>query len=256
MNRLGTERTILVLIMSLLILIIFMGFHYRQKQLVTDITTSKICKESVRLSSQYTVQGVLKAPDIECPVQYATITKDQDVKKEIADRMVTCWDNYHEGVLEFFNPRLLDDVNYCMICYQLEFDDVDPISDDEFLEFLQETKTTVDIDGEKEKMFYQEYMMGYRSGPELIDIAKEDRIHIDTSQPVMIAVMYSRLDSLNKIFALSAGGGFAAGIAGGGGSNCRDCTNIGTYWSYCWRRIAFGSISWTPYNNHISSRDR
>lgn len=130
-------------------------------------TLDSICKGSValRAKTHYDVKfrGV-KAGEVATPLLcrtgdlYLPEDKDatkEDVKKEIAEWMASCWDRYGEGLIEdVFNEGDLH-IKNCQVCYTVslretsKFKVEDGITSTEFLQYLFETpyKVSPENDG-------------------------------------------------------------------------------------------------------------
>jgi hypothetical protein len=121
--------TLAGIIVGLLVLITLLVI-FRSIAEASDANTIKTrCKTSVtayaRIKSMpsipFTDGATGSAADIQCPTRYITIQKAEgnSMRREIADLMMDCWDNFGEGNLRIFTGF----ETYCAICYVFQFED-------------------------------------------------------------------------------------------------------------------------------------
>ena len=131
----------------------------------TDYDTR--CKGSVRQYHVFRVHeqniGDFK---INCPTRKLTLSGDEDLlKKQVADEMYRCWDNYGRGELNLFPEK---DKKFCAYCSHINFENNDLVLYD-FMKYLTEEKTP------KGDMTYYQF---------LTDVQPNSKIKEEVSQVV------------------------------------------------------------------------
>jgi hypothetical protein len=135
--NLGMVIGIVILISSFLVVFIF----YSRANLKEGVD-EQVCYASVVTRSEaLSLTKDLAAPALNCRTGYYCISKDgtceimnpstteiikvensDDVYREIAKKMVSCWDMYGAGKLNYVGEKISENI-YCSICYQVGFDD-------------------------------------------------------------------------------------------------------------------------------------
>jgi len=119
--RKGEVEIRTIIIIALLAITFFALLSlFSVKTLFSDILANQNCKNSVRAAMLGNVQGMDFAKEINCPTQYKTLKGDEEqIKKQIAEEMWTCWDNFGQGKYELFSATT---DNFCAICSVIDFD--------------------------------------------------------------------------------------------------------------------------------------
>lgn len=146
-----------VLMTAIVIIIFALIFMFSEKQMkddATDILKKRICKESVWQNGQNRI--IMQGSDLtdrfgnkrelKCSTDYIEVTTDDNkkIKKQIADAMYHCYDQYHQGTLPIFD---VEDNNICVICSVLDIKEKTTLHD--FATFLKEENTPNPTEEEK-----------------------------------------------------------------------------------------------------------
>lgn len=155
------------------------------------------CKTSVAAYSKLLTSGISGAvldpkEQINCPVR--RIDLSGEAKKEIADEMFHCWDNYGKGKLTLFSEQ---EKAFCGVCSIIEFKDTGKITG--MKEFLEKEKSSTGIP-------YLEFITGVPSDAnadisskleETQDLSSVDR----TTNQAVIFYHVKGKDRIGKFFA-------------------------------------------------------
>ncbi|MFP4423692.1 MAG: hypothetical protein ACLFP2_00515 [Candidatus Woesearchaeota archaeon] len=147
----------------------------------------KMCRSSVKTMELMHIKGAqLEPQELKCPTKEVEIDakKDSDIKKAIADEMVTCWDNFLRGKPEIFEKRQV----YCSVCSILSFKEEKEI--DGFSTYLAQTKYN-------DTITYMDYLMNYESSlaHKYIENQNAKQIDdkvIDTAKDYSIVFVYAK----------------------------------------------------------------
>jgi hypothetical protein len=140
MNKKGeiTTDKLVKIILTIVISFVIFGFIFLAN--FNKIEDETICYNSVvQRSNIFKLSKDLVAPSLDCRTNYVCITKDgscesmtspeivevknsDDVYREIAERMVSCWDMFGSGKLNYVG-KTFDKNLYCSNCYLISFDD-------------------------------------------------------------------------------------------------------------------------------------
>jgi hypothetical protein len=140
MNKKGEISSTAIILIIFLVVGIGVSLLFIYRANFSEITDETVCSNSVIQRS--TILGLSKdtvAPSLNCKTGYYCISKDgtceimsssteiikvetsDDVYKEIANKMVSCWRMFGEGKLDYAGERV-DKYFYCSNCYQIGFD--------------------------------------------------------------------------------------------------------------------------------------
>ncbi len=158
-------------VVSVVILIIIIFLFTKIRVGMEESAHSMRCKSSI--SAYAKLNSIPKIPgtdgnanegDIDCPTEFVTIEKSSPLttKREIADLMAKCWNNYGEGKLLLFKP---ESMKFCAICSVFQFEDKS-VKVDKFLSFLVTERAPIK-DTEGHSPTYYDYISG-SSGAELM----------------------------------------------------------------------------------------
>ncbi|MFO7710775.1 MAG: hypothetical protein R6V53_03360 [Candidatus Woesearchaeota archaeon] len=147
----------------------------------------KMCRSSVRTMELMHIKGAQLDPqELKCPTKEVEIKakKESDIKKAIADEMVTCWDNFLRGEPEIFEKKQV----YCSVCSILSFKEDKEITG--FSSYLAQTKYN-------DTLTYMDYLMNYESSLahkyiEDEDVANIDDKTIDTANDYSVVFVYAK----------------------------------------------------------------
>lgn len=156
------------------VLYLFQGIAKASEQ-NTYITT---CKASV---ASYARVGAISIPGakgeaeestINCPTRYVTIDSDTDrnMKRDIANLMVECFDIYGRGEVKLFKAQ---DMKFCAICSVFEFEDKKTQLEN-LPSFMKTEKSPVRVKGRS--LTYSEFLTGVLTGPEAVEEAKIEEV--------------------------------------------------------------------------------
>jgi hypothetical protein len=156
MNKKGiTFKAMLVLItMSLSLVVLVVVFNILFEGINKD-TEKKLCSSSVYANHLMHVKGVsISSDDINCPTEYYTENskKPEEIKRNIAQKMVDCWDVYGKGEYKLFS----EDQVYCSICTVIDFKHKD-INVGNLEEFMANAYP------DKKKVTFMDYLLGYET---------------------------------------------------------------------------------------------
>ncbi len=144
-NKVGMEKEQLVLL--IVVLLIFLTMLFWATNLYGISSPSKeACHQSVVMRSMPGIGEIEKRTyPLNCKTEDLVINsgKEDDVKKELANRMYDCWWMLGEGKANFFLRPLGLTETKCLICYNIKFGDkarrLGTISG--FSDYLSNTKT-------------------------------------------------------------------------------------------------------------------
>lgn len=211
MRKKGVTKTLMamIIILATLIVILFL-WHPIFKLVTTKLLPAQTCKASVWSNAAFNVQGIEFVKNINCPTQYKILKGDEDkLKKQIADEMWQCWDNFGQGKYELFDPKT---EKFCVICSVLEFEDKNEKIDD-FVDYL----INAPFKGSEYNSYYEAFT-GYATQPEKIEETPEHfNDAIDTSKKYAVSFVYAKQDYWSKLERATVWGvaGLATGIAVG-----------------------------------------
>jgi hypothetical protein len=222
-NRGEIEQRALVTIVIIAVFLIIALFVVKMMMDQADVTAKRdTCRKSIQLNG-IKLNGLVdefgNPADIKCSTEYLNFKSQDDtrLKKEIADKMVECWDTYGKGDLELFNTK---DNSYCVVCSRLTFDKKTELP--EFSNYLNSNLAPL------KKRSYMEYLSGVRienyekSVYDNTDLNKFDTI--STKEP--LAVMFvmgkeafpggkvegTKLTTTPEGFAIGSAAGVTTGI--------------------------------------------
>ena len=137
------EDHLVVIILAAVVLIFLIIIAMNYYTAMQDAAARESCKRSLELS-QIKLNGLSdqygNPVKINCNTNYLKFTTQDDVqiKREVANQMVDCWDTYLQGTKEIFNTK---DNTYCVVCSRLEFAKKTEIP--KFTEFLASNRIPV-----------------------------------------------------------------------------------------------------------------
>lgn len=102
-----------IMILTLAIMIFLLMFVKKSAETSETSSRETACQSSVFAHAQF-------GTDINCPAERITIkTKyHEEAKRQIADEMVRCWDNYGKGQIKIFSK---EGTKFCAVCSVIEF---------------------------------------------------------------------------------------------------------------------------------------
>ena len=132
----------------LLVGFILLKFETNIAETYKKTADKQTCKASVQTHAALKMKYADFSGDIKCPTVKVTINdKDENViKKQIADSMYDCWDQFGRGKLELFS----DDSEYCTICHRISLDK--NIKVNGFTDYLAKTNAP------RQKISYLQFM--------------------------------------------------------------------------------------------------
>ncbi len=171
MEKKGQLVTSIVVKIILILIVIFVLLVFVWQIYITSSTAigeDAVCKESVKQYALRKFQNIEFADaEINCPVKNLTLSGDKEsLKKQIADELYRCWDNYGRGELELFYNK--GTKRYCSICSHIVFEN-EELYLENFTTYLVETKTP------KGDMYYYDFLTGVRTTPDIIDDTKKEK---------------------------------------------------------------------------------
>lgn len=220
------------LLVLLTVTIILLMIYGKIGSISKEHKTAEVCKQTIETNAIGNVAGISLYDEIKCPVEYKEIssTDAEDIKKEIAKSMASCWYKMGEGQYELFDSALLSTsrertIQYCIICSVAEFDGSQKQKIEGFLDYLSNNNAPMYYTKyyTKEKtlskaLSYTEYLQGFSSDKNLqLLYEQETRDIIDTNYNYATIFLYAKKRYVNKIWSSVAGGavGIGAGLIGG-----------------------------------------
>lgn len=208
---------ILVVVASLLILFVLLSIVFKIAGGAEDQAYKSRCKSSVaayaRLNSLPFGDVEADPADIACPPRFSTIDDMSQVKmkREIADMMFECWNNYGEGRLLLFSAT---SEKFCAICNVFDFEDRTTRVED-LPSFLMVERIPVrNKDGVRPT--YYDYIMGVNTGTVFSDSnTPPDSSYLDGGKRYVVAFTYFKESWVNKLLNGLAAAGVAALTVGG-----------------------------------------
>ncbi len=167
-------KIILMLLVASLIIVVWTVFGEKSSGIAEDTA----CKSSVIAHSKF-------GTEIKCPVHVDVIKKKKadDIKRELADRMVRCFDNYGRGELKLFSA---EDERFCTVCDIVTFKKQTELTS--FNRFLIEHFTSYG----SEKQRYIEFILNTplnEMGDYLFYLENND-VSVDTSYKYAVLFVY------------------------------------------------------------------
>ena len=147
------------------------------------------CRNSVIAHSAMKMKYADFSRAIRCPAENITAKGDEEeIMRELAERMASCWDMYGQGRLNLFDEPLIER-NYCGLCYHVTFDREIKIDADRFFDFLGKRKYS------REETYLQ-HLVPYSSNfifeKEFIDLPDNMQPVIDTGEDYGIFFVYKK----------------------------------------------------------------
>ncbi len=192
MKKAATKKLVNWILAIVLLVIVLMFLAYYEIVMRAKIP-KKICQNSVFIHAITHVRGISAYNDLKCPTRYKTISTGdgEGIKKELADAMYDCWDQYLQGRYELFTNENV----YCAVCEVVDFKDRGQQLK-RFNEFL------FDNSHEGDKISYMDFLMRYDSpkakqyidNPALYNKQdpRIDEEYIDTSTKKAIVFVYAK----------------------------------------------------------------
>jgi len=216
-------RVLYFLIIFSVIMLLYVVLSGNYGNFLKSFFGKEVCKESVRSHSRGHIGGIEAFLNINCPVEYETIGKDEDIKERLAYHMADCWDKYGEGRLKLFDNQWISTNKFCAVCSHIKFDEKTVINTKSFLKYLRDTpapqKFSWDVFDERTTSYYT-YLSGYET--EKLDLSNPEigKYDINTDEPHGILFTYTKKGDLVSVYTLreaviGAGIGFIAGITTG-----------------------------------------
>ncbi|MBN1544055.1 hypothetical protein JW898_01180 [Candidatus Woesearchaeota archaeon] len=206
---------IIVVILIILLIVLFKGISDAGE----EEARSSRCKASViayaRINSlpdiPFNDEATSSSSDINCPAKYVTIEDEGDnqVRREIANLLAQCWDDFGRGKLKLFRA---EDEKFCVVCSVFQFEDRS-VRLTGLPSFLMVEKSPYYV--EKKRVSYQEFMTGVRTNDEVVDRARSsmDQNYFDGSKRYAIMFTYYKQSYWSRL----EGGLLGLGIAVVGG---------------------------------------
>lgn len=122
------NTTVMMEWIVILVLAVMLFVFIRNSALLnTDITAKETCKRSVQQYAQLKFPGIDLASTgmIKCPVtkQVIDASNEEAAKRQIANAMYNCFDQFGAGKLELFDTRRGSTDSYCVVCSKVSFTD-------------------------------------------------------------------------------------------------------------------------------------
>jgi len=105
------------LIILLVGIILFVNFQGNLKAASMEFAAKETCKISIKETSALRLLYKDFSGEIKCQTQNIKVEDAKIAKKEIADAMYDCWDQFERGKPDLF----ADDNVYCAICHYINF---------------------------------------------------------------------------------------------------------------------------------------
>ncbi len=197
----------------LVILVIFLLYYQKTAELSTANTIADQCRQSITVNAIGHISGLQLYDEVQCPVEYTTIeeTESEEIKKEVANSLASCWYKIGEGKYEVFDTNIMK-TQYCVICSVLEFESA-PDEITGLVSYLDQNTVPV-LFTAATPMSYTDYLQGFRSDANLkLLYNQETRDVIYTENNYAAVFLYGKKGYLNHIAAgaVGAGTGFVTG---------------------------------------------
>jgi len=207
------------LIIFLIVLAIIFVFYKKIYGGTEEKVPEVICETSVNTHAAAHIKGIDLSGDINCPTQYRTVKKDEDVKEELAKYMARTWRIFGKGEKKLFDENVLKRDKFCVIYYTLEFEDKKQVfNTKEFIEYLKNTEIapefrSIGYDEQGEKIRYYEYLTPFKTKDlDLSRVPMSDSDKIDTSYMYSTIFTYTKKGAFNELFYKATGGSVATGV--------------------------------------------
>ncbi len=202
---------LLILLVAVVVLILFLD---KMKEVSEAENIPDLCRKNIEISSIGRVAGMELYDEIKCPTEYKEIgsTDEEEIKKELADGMASCWYKMGEGKYEVFETALLSDTHYCVICSVTEFSNDDKhISN--FLDYLEEKEAPVYYT-KTPGMNYMTYLQSGDAENIVKTLRKQETADtLETKQPYATIFLYTKQGDIPSVW--GAIGGAGTGFVGG-----------------------------------------
>jgi len=216
-------KALYILIIFSVIFLLYVVLSGNYGNFLKSFFEKGVCKESVRSHSRGHIGGIEVFSNVNCPVEYETIEKDEDIKERLAYHMADCWDKYGEGRLKLFSNEVISTEKFCAVCSHIKFDEKTVINAKSFLEYLGDTPAPQKFSGDvfdERTISYYTYLSGYKT--EELDLSNPEigKYDINTDEPYGVLFTYTKKGDLVSVYTLreaviGAGIGFIAGVTTG-----------------------------------------
>ncbi|MBT7903487.1 hypothetical protein HN587_06510 [Candidatus Woesearchaeota archaeon] len=199
-------KSLVIAIMGLLLLL---GIIFLVKGGSEDIQYNTRCKSSVQSHARMISLDLDDQPgnEIDCPTKYLTLkgSKEAQLKKEFANEIFYCWNNFGEGKLQLFSAT---DDKFCVVCSVISFQKKD-LQLERFDKFLQTKKIPVKI--RDRRYTYAEYVSGgHQTNTGVVDnTGQPDNTFLDTSKTYAVLFTYFKESYWSKLKGALWGAGIA-----------------------------------------------
>ncbi len=210
MNKKAMIEFLVGLMILLVVAAVILIFYGKTSAVSEAKNVADACKQSIEINNIGRIGGTPLFDEVKCPTEYKTIDTDnsEEIKKELAHDMATCWYKMGRGQYEVFNTDMLQEKEYCVICSVTEFDNAQEISG--FLDYMTKNPAPLLYTG-GESMSYTDYLQGYRSdSSRKLLYEQETRDIINTKNDYATIFLYGKKGYVSKVW--GAGGGAAAGF--------------------------------------------
>lgn len=193
-----------VLIPAIIVMIVML-FIVRNIQSGAEENADNIaCKASVIANSHARIANFAGgdwSSEIKCPMQKITIDSgdDEEIKKQTAEAMYTCWDNFGKGKLNIFPTELGADEVFCALCSEITYEQTGK----NIVSFMEYTVANNPVGS---KLSYFEEFTGRSPTDDEITRTSSSNIggiddYIDSDQKYVVVFTYSKsVGFFDKIF--------------------------------------------------------
>ncbi len=188
----------LVLLALLLIIVSKIGANLEERAVESRCKNSVIAHS--KLNSLPFGSATTDPGDIECPTRFITVADESplSMKREVANMMYRCWDNYGEGRLLLFEAT---DKKFCAICDVFEFEDRGTRLDG-FMSFLM-VERVPERSREGYSPTYFDYIAGRSTDPSVVDDPSTQQLdtnYLDGSKRYAVLFTYYKTSFWHKVW--------------------------------------------------------
>jgi hypothetical protein len=177
----------------IIIVLLFLGyFYFRLDSIRKGDEAVELCRKSVDLSSMAHIKGVNVIDTLECPPVDVKITdsKEDAIKRKVADEMADCWYKFGGNTKELYNRNFGTD-KFCAVCSYIKFDgSARDRKINGFIEFL----TTKNVKKGYGGFDYMTYLSPGRSKTGQL----QSDMTIDTGQQYAVVYVYDKTGMLDR----------------------------------------------------------
>ena len=203
-----TTGLVVTLVITLLVLFLLIVLFIKIGKGAEEKALESRCKNSViayaKLNSLPFGDAAADPDDIDCPPQFITIDERSDLKmkRQVANLMYNCWNNYGAGRLQLFSAT---DQKFCAVCSVFQFKDKKTELSGLTTFLMSERIPHKTKEGVRPT--YYEYIAGVKTSAKVKDDAKQtDTNFLSGSARYVVLFTYYKQSYWSKVKGFIVGG--------------------------------------------------